>query len=327
MAIYSGTSGRRRGSVGNETYTITRGQNIVKEKVLQPLNPRTQRQQTQRAKFASAVDFYKFATRNFFKFAFEDKSSRESDYNAYMRYNTGLGIIFPRPESEVKVRLFGESGEWPMIAPWKLTEGRLREVDYVGSYALLNNDEDHNLARVSMTSSYYRADMGEATTIGEASANLIEAGMASAGDILTFVFFYQSKAITSGAPGTSISGTAGNLNFFEYRQIIIDVADTRPLSALGFNSISVGANTTDQNTFLTANIKILNNCTNLDNLAAGDAVIRSRKVAGGLEVSTSVLKLNSVAEAWFNNVAVDPWRSNFLNTWNISEGAVLAGEG
>lgn len=326
MAIYSGTSGRRRGSVGNETYTITRGQNIVKEKVLQPLNPRTQRQQTQRAKFASAIEFYKFATRNFFKFAFEDKTNRESDYNAYMRYNAGLGIIFPRPESEIKVRLFGENGEWPMVAPWKLTEGRLAGVDYTSDYAMLTADEDHNLARVRMESDYYRADMGEATTIGGASADLIEAGMASAGDILTFVWFYQSKSVRAESAGT-LGGTPGNLNEFEYRQIIVDPADTRPLSALGFNSITVGADTTNEKTYLSGNIKIYNQSLALESLCAADAVVRSRKVAGGLEVSTSVLKLNDCAQLWYEVTSRDSYKESFLRTWNTGEGAVLAGEG
>lgn len=322
MAIYSGTSGRRRGSVGNETYTITRGQNIVKEKVLQPLNPRTERQQTQRAKFASAVDFYKFATRNFFKFAYEDKASKESDYNAYMRWNTGLGIIFPRPESEIKIRLVGENGEWPMVAPWKLTEGRLAGVDYTAEYVMLSNDEDHNLARVRMESDYYRADMGEATTIGEASADLVEAGMASLGDILTFVFFYQSKSI-----GGGISATPGNLNFFEYRQIIIDTTDNRPLSALGFNSITIGADTTNEKTYLAGNIKIFNQSAAASSICACDAVIRSRKVAGGLEVSSATLKLNDCAQAWYDLASENPYRQNFLDTWNVSAGAILAGEG
>ena len=326
MAIYSGTSGRRRGSVGNETYTITRGQNIVKEKVLQPLNPRTQRQQTQRAKFASAVDFYKFATRNFFKFAYEDKTSRESDYNAFMRWNTGLGIIFPRPESEIKVRLFGENGEWPMVAPWKLTEGRLAGVDYSCEYVMLSNDEDHNLARVRMESNYYRADMGEATTIGEASADLIEAGMASAGDILTFVWFYQSKSVRAYEAG-SLGGDFGNLNEFEYRQIIVDPADNRPLSALGFNSITIGADTTNEKTYLAGNIKIFNQSLAAESICAADAVIRSRKVAGGLEVSSATLKLNDCAQLWYEVTSRDSFKESYLRTWNTGEGAILAGEG
>lgn len=326
MAIYSGTSGRRRGSVGNETYTITRGQNIVKEKVLQPLNPRTQRQQTQRAKFASAVDFYKFATRNFFKFAYEDKTSRESDYNAFMRYNTGLGIIFPRPESEIKIRLFGENGEWPMVAPWKLTEGRLAGVDYTTTYALNAQDVDHNIVRVKMESSYYDAEMANATTIGEASAILITAGLASAGDILTFVFFYQSKSVRAEQAGT-LGGTPGNLNEFEYRQLIVDVADTRPLSALGFDSITVGKDTTNQKTHLTAALSLFNQSLAVESFCAADAVIRSRKVAGGLEVSSAELKLNDCAQLWYDVTSRDSYKESFLRTWNTGEGAILAGEG
>ena len=71
--------GTARGKIGNTVVSVVRGQRI--ERAYQPSvnNPRTPNQMIQRAKFFSAVEFYKEANKAFFKMAFEDKSQSESD--------------------------------------------------------------------------------------------------------------------------------------------------------------------------------------------------------------------------------------------------------
>lgn len=325
MAIYSGTSGRRRGSVGNETYTITRGQNIVKEKVLQPLNPRTKNQQTQRAKFASAVRFFQFATRNFFKFAYEDRKAKESDYNAFMRWNIPLGIVFPADSSDFVTRLNG--GEWPMLAPWKLTDGRLVAPVYTSTYVLSSSDANSNFVRFRIESDYYDAEMANPTTIGALSQIMITAGMAEEGDILTFVCFNESGAVYAEAGGQVLPVSMGNLNYFTYKQIKVNVADSTELSSLiSSMSISAGKDTENQKTFVQITFRIPSEVTELNYLSAGDAVIRSRKVAGGLEVSPSTLRLNSAAAGFYAGETSGSYPDLFVDTWNVSETAILAGE-
>lgn len=325
MAIYSGTSGRRRGSVGNETYTITRGQNIVKEKVLQPLNPRTKNQQTQRAKFASAVRFFQFATRKFFKFAYEDKKSKESDYNAFMRWNIPLGVVFPADSSEFVTRLGG--GEWPMLAPWKLTDGRLSAPIYTSDYVIDSSYPERNTVNFKIESDYYDSEMQTPTTFGELSRLIILAGMAEEGDILTFVCFNESGAVYAEAGGQVLPVSIGNLNYFTFRQIKVDVTNSTPLANLSPEFV-VGFNNDDENhkSRLQCFWHIPSIATAVTELSAGDAVIRSRKITGGLEVSPSTLKLNTAAASFFAGETSGSYPDIFVDTWNVGESAILAGE-
>lgn len=79
--------GTARGKLGNMVISSVKGQQV--ERKYQPMvaNPRTFAQMRQRAVFASAVKFFKHSQQNLFKFAFEDKTQKESDYNAFMRHN------------------------------------------------------------------------------------------------------------------------------------------------------------------------------------------------------------------------------------------------
>lgn len=323
MAIYSGTSGRRRGSVGNETYTITRGQNIVKAKVIEPTNPKTKAQQSQRAKFASAVKFYQFAQKNFFKFAFEDKTNKESDFNAYMRYNTNLGVIFPKDGSEPVERI---KGEWPMIAPWALTRGRLASADADAVvYVIKAGDDRHNQIQYRFTPDYLFDEFEAPTTVGELSALMIEAGLVTDGDILTFVCFSQLAVIASGSPSIAIG--FNNLNYFVWKQLKIDVSSTALLSSLDF-TISATNNFVGTNKFgVSVMFDIPSEATTIDTLAACQAVIRSRKVSNGVEVSDATLILNDVAQEFYGKVTSPSWSEAYLETWNAQQGAILAGQG
>ena len=79
--------GTARGKLGNMVISSVKGQQV--ERKYQPMvaNPKTFAQMRQRAIFASAVKFFKHSQQNLFKFAFEDKTQKESDYNAFMRHN------------------------------------------------------------------------------------------------------------------------------------------------------------------------------------------------------------------------------------------------
>lgn len=79
--------GTARGRLGNMVISSVKGQQIERKYQPNVANPKTFAQMRQRAVFASAVKFFKHSQQNFFKFAFEDKGQRESDYNAFMRHN------------------------------------------------------------------------------------------------------------------------------------------------------------------------------------------------------------------------------------------------
>ena len=123
MAIFYNITQAGKGTLGNtylrRTRTATGKEvNVLAQKNFNPKNPKTLGQMAQRARFATAVKFYKRATRNFFKFAYEDKKANESDFNAFMRHNVAASIPM------VKAQVDNES--YPAIGnKWMLSQGSL----------------------------------------------------------------------------------------------------------------------------------------------------------------------------------------------------------
>lgn len=123
MAIFYNITQVGKGTLGNTYLRRTRSAtgkevNVLAQKNFNPKNPKTLGQMAQRARFATAVKFYKRATRNFFKFAYEDKQANESDYNAFMRHNIAASVPM------VKAQVDNES--YPAIGnKWMLSQGSL----------------------------------------------------------------------------------------------------------------------------------------------------------------------------------------------------------
>lgn len=124
MAIFYNITQVGKGTLGNTYLRRTRSAtgkevNVLAQKNFNPKNPKTLGQMAQRARFATAVKFYKRATRNFFKFAYEDTKSNESDYNAFMRHNIAASVPM------VKAQVDNES--YPAIGnKWMLSQGSLQ---------------------------------------------------------------------------------------------------------------------------------------------------------------------------------------------------------
>lgn len=166
MAISKSYFGLRRGSTKSQTFSVLKGQQITKDRVSQVSNPKSTRQMTQRALFATAVKFYKHANQQFFRFAFEDKKQTESEYNAFMRHNLVHSTIYNYASSQNEA--------FPAIGDgWVLTAGSL------------------STPVVSLASNRVRLGVGSVegteTTWGEVSARIISAYGLQAGDIITVV--------------------------------------------------------------------------------------------------------------------------------------------
>ena len=74
------------GSVGSHTFRYTNGQLVVSEKAATVTNPRTYEQVVQRAKWLNVTALGKLLRSVTFKFAFEDKESKQTDYNMFFKY-------------------------------------------------------------------------------------------------------------------------------------------------------------------------------------------------------------------------------------------------
>ena len=111
--------GTATGKIGNTVVRVRKGVRV--ESAYQPnvTNPRSSGQVVQRGKFSDAVGFYKRAMANFFKMAFEDKKTNETDFNAFMRHNVSRGFVYSRQ------MVTGGEGALPYIGKWLLTYGSL----------------------------------------------------------------------------------------------------------------------------------------------------------------------------------------------------------
>lgn len=156
MAKYYGIGGKRKGSVGNETYAINRGENIVKSKIIQVNDAKTPEQVEQRSKLQNAVKAYQNMTPDFLKKCFEDKKQRQSTYNAFVSHNAKRSQPFFKKYSDDKNIIgigkfqvsYGSLQNLPVVKTADIT---VEEKTYKYFAIELNNEieDDANVGAVS----------------------------------------------------------------------------------------------------------------------------------------------------------------------------------
>ena len=186
MAIFYNITQAGKGTLGNtylrRTRTATGKEvNVLAQKNFNPKNPKTLGQMAQRARFATAVKFYKRATRNFFKFAYEDKKANESDFNAFMRHNVAASVPM------VKAQVDNES--YPAIGnKWMLSQGSLQPLSQKMQRLAVFSEFVHDT--LVLKSADNIGDLGggfnNQATVGAISEALVKMGY-SEGQIFTLV--------------------------------------------------------------------------------------------------------------------------------------------
>jgi len=185
---------------GAVTYVL-KGQQIIREQAAQISNPRTSSQMSQRVKLANVVAMYK-ANRNWMeKYAFEDKKSTWSAYNAFVSANlAGNTVALTKQEAAAGCCI---------VAPYRMTSGSLPSVEV--------NETSSGLfeTNLSVGSSFVLAD---ATVALLSEALLASNNVLQAGDQISLIVNYQVE-----------SGTAYAAVVRQY-EVIINTSDTTPLS-------------------------------------------------------------------------------------------------
>lgn len=121
--------GTARGRLGNMVISSVRGQQIERKYQPKVANPKTYAQMRQRAAFAAAVKFFKHSQQALFRFAYEDKTQKESDYNAFMRHNVAyFGAYNKTACDNPSLAALG------FVAPLLLSNGSLASAQGVGYY-------------------------------------------------------------------------------------------------------------------------------------------------------------------------------------------------
>lgn len=298
--------GKASGKLGQIVLSNVKGQQIARAWQPKVANPRTSVQQMQRAKFANAVKFYKRATQNLFKFAFEDKRKTESDYNAFMRHNVELSEIFNRKSYD--------NMNFPALSEWIISVGSLGELTSSAYDSRTISDAS------ALSSPIHNPDLGykfpeaitESTvTVGHISDYFKHDFGALDGDFVTFV------------------GINTNIK---------EISD-EPSSGPWWSITQIKIDSTNSDLFLqTVNKQAVNNLgiDIVDRSGAivwkspkGNAVlfgvVLSRVTANGVLVSNSNLGTNEIGVNVLVASLQDAYKQQALNSWLRSSDPILKG--
>ena len=278
--------GFARGSVGDVTFYRSGGSQRARARNRKPNNPRSSAQMTQRAKFASAVKFYKRAVSNFFRFAYQDKKTNESDYNAFMRHNIQGAPLISKTA-------FDKQG-YPALGNWVLSYGELQPLNYLAG----------ELGSVIEIPGTWTA---APSTLGELSQGLINSGFYEQGDIITVPMIDITGSPLPTATPSGVYTTA-----WKTAQFRVDYNSTDSLNNLGLGTVTAA---------IASNMLTLTFAAH-----SAFAVIVSRNTSGGLKVSRSELIYDAeTGLALFNAYYDDNYKAEVLQDWQTSLDAILQG--
>lgn len=300
--------GMARGKVGDVVLTRLAGEQVARARNRAPKNPKTTKQMAQRAALATCVEFYTRGVKNLFKFAFESKSAKESDYNAFVRAN--IGII---PVQSHKSLVENNSVFGPII----MSQGSLIEPVFVF-------DEDHVNGAIAVAP---LPEDGPDLTIGQLSKAIADRNGLQDGDIITLVAISaNSDALVDSLNVAIEEGELQKEKAVQkwiVKQFTLDFASTAEASTLAIFDLSeVGTGAS----LLSLASDVFTDLDYADEFSSGLAVIASRNTASGIKVSTSTMKLSERTQVASEIGTSNEWRQYVARTWNTSTSLDVAPE-
>ena len=301
--------GYSRGSVGDVTFSRVKGQQVQRARNRNPLNPKTPSQMWQRAKLASALNMYKLTRSGVYDFAFEDRTSRESDYNAYMRHN--IARIVPLRKSSAS------AGMMPP-ASVIMSVGSLDSIDI----EVDDNGDGYIMGADLVDTSLEASDIPSSGTLTVAGLYDIlhrVYGMQE-GDVVSVICYYVKEVDYSDTnPWVAVNGS----------QLVCQTSQ-EVLSATDTDAVSDAFNITKD--AAPGDVAMIVAPTLSDYVCAGIAVIWSRPSSDGLRVSTSELHICNTFKSIYTAISdggesYDEYRESVLQSWSASDVAYLAGGG
>lgn len=237
MAKFYGIAGTRRGSVGNETYYVSKTQNIVKKKAIFVFDPRTEKQITQRIKIKNCLLGLKNVKNALELNTFTNEQVIENHENAFVKNNVKNCFIIDRITSNIP--------NFPTLSS-----------NVVCSYGTLDTIpvfQEGNLG-VLLNSVY-----SENKTVAELTNEILtEYEFLRNGDAITF-FYYFCVNITSSNDklfqwvnpnilNNTVDMMTGRKTF------ILNTNDNRTIDQLGFTCVKLNAE--ENQLILTINIPL-----------------------------------------------------------------------
>lgn len=289
--------GHARGKVGSLVFSRLKGQQVTRARNFSPANPRTSSQMYQRALFTDAVKFYTRGRRNLFQFAFEDKKTNESDYNAFMRENAKRGVL-------ISQQAFSNYG-YPALGNWIMSKGTLSPT---GALLGINTGVNMEIVRPA-------TKKPTITTVGQLSAQIIDGIDYFNGDVLTFVNIRVAGA--SGIP--NVDGKGGPA-LWQIDQIQLDTTSSQPLSDFNIEvevgEVVGGSVTTVVNAgFVAQDTDIQAGC-----------IIHSRNTDTGTRVSTEELIYNTLGNTAIDTARQRAYIDAVIESWRSTQKAPVVSE-
>ena len=353
--------GYARGAVGDLVFSRVKGNQVTKARNRQPSNPKTSKQVYQRAKFINAVRFYQRGVQNLFKFAYEDKTAQESDFNAFMRHNTAIAIPVGKKASEEAI--------YPAISNWMTSFGSLNGPQAVIGFTGAGDESSLLAGRVYAAGQYNvspsngeGADpalndsviamvslpvaVGETITFGTLCAALkTQYPDLMEGDIVTVTLIHQIlQGIGEPAtllPGTAMDGAA-TAPAWRFAQFAIDTTSSKTIeAALGDGTIYTSEGSVldvednalrfsiskkwqqvwDETVGGTFDADVFKN---MSSCVAG-VVTFSRETPNGLRVSTQELSTSEGYQKMIELSKATAFTEQVLQSWGAADMAILEG--
>lgn len=228
MAKYFGVSGKRLGTVGNETYVVSKGDNVVKSKIIEN-NSKTAAQVLQRSRNGNMMKFYKQINgKNFLKGCFESKNKKLSASNLFSKANKGKTYSFFKEYTEDQ-NIIG-------LGKYALSRGSLGGGNFKSIYTtvIVEGEDETN---VSMFVCPWELDLtaGGDKTVGDVSTAILAAdNTLKEGDVINViavlnqgVFYNESKEhLLDLNPGYGIKVKKANF--------VLKKTDSTPIKNKGF---------------------------------------------------------------------------------------------
>lgn len=279
-----------RGKVGSVVLARSNGQQVARAYNDAPKNPRSEGQMLQRSIFASAVKFFSQGRQAFYQFAFENKSSKQSDYNAFVSANSKRGM-------HVSKAAFDES-TYPVLAPWMMSKGSLPELDLV-------YDNEGNKYKLNLPG------LSAGATWGAVSQLLKDMYVLNGGDIVTIVTINSQGSNADNTPAVEPE-KRGQIKW-DIKQALLDVGSESAVADIfGTGAVAIEGGITFMGVASA-------------DTACGACVTISRMTDAGLKVNDSYIVMNGVAATIYEKCKAQDYIDNVLASWKASGKAILEG--
>lgn len=278
-----------RGKLGDIVLTRTAGEQVTRTRNRHPRNPQTPAQMFQRGSLATVSEMYIRGTRNFFKYAFMNKTAAQSEYNKFCQLNIG------RVPCNSKTAL---SQGAPAIGNFIMTEGSLQQIRIEKASADFLIRMRNNIA----------AGASSTWTIGDVSRAFIETFGFQVGDIITYLDIsspavpYQTiQQMISDMALTSVAGSP----LWDIKQFRLDSTSTELMSTLGIFGDDSSDNVLQLKTAYAMNAL----------LVEGVTMVCSRNVKSNVLVSTSEMHCNTATQVAIDLGMSDEWKEAVARYW------------